>query len=458
MTEMTIDVIPGGFAIVESERDVRGPGEWIVRGQDADDPRWMMWEMARQAWLDGLRRKSGADNTVQAYTLAMQQFVQWSPVSLWDVSAGIAQEFARALERGLAQVYWGPVVVNTRTGRVHHPGRGCAPSEQYAQRYDALEAALEDGYTVCSGCASSLGQGQPLSRASVNQKISALASFFQFVQARYVFRTPDGREVALWPADRANPFGTVERAEIDVYARAQYPSTEEVQAILGAINTETERGARDFALLYTFAVTCRRAREILSLTWGQIEPAADGQWKFRYVYKGGKTKVAPLQNDVYQAMVHYLKRVGRYPLKAEELVFVTLDGERAGRVLDCDPAQAADRQITNGQANRMLKVYARRAGVDERKAHLHALRHAGARQRYQSAKKAGNADLLEISQFLGHSSVAVTQIYAGQVLDDPGDPAGAAAAAAFKPKRKRGRPRKAQVEQLFDPQATERRR
>jgi integrase len=301
-----------------------------------------------------------------------------------------------------------------------------------------------------------------LSRASVNQKISALSSFFQFVQARYVFRTPDGREVALWPADRANPFGAVERAEIDVYARAQYPSTEEVQAILGAINTETERGARDFALLYTFAVTCRRAREILSLRWGQIEPAADKHWKFKYVYKGGKTKVAPLQNDVYQAMVHYLKKVGRYPLKADELVFVTLDGERAGRVLDsgvldCDPAQA-NRAITNGQANRMLKVYARRAGVDERKAHLHALRHAGARQRYQSAKQAGNADLLEISQFLGHSSVAVTQIYAGQVLDDPGDPAGAAAAAAFKPKRKRGRPRKDQAEQLFDPKSVDRRR
>ncbi len=435
--------------------------EWVVRGQDADDPRWVMWEMARQAWLDGLRRKSGADNTVQAYTLAMQQFVQWSPVALWDVSAGIAQEFARALERGLAQVYWGPVMVNTRTGRVHHSERGCAVS-RYARRYGTLEEALADGYTVCNGCASSLGQGTPLSRASVNQKISALSSFFQFVQARYVFRTPDGREVALWPADRANPFGAVERAEIDVYARAQYPSTEEVQAILGAINTETERGARDFALLYTFAVTCRRAREILSLRWGQIEPAADKHWKFKYVYKGGKTKVAPLQNDVYQAMVHYLKKVGRYPLKADELVFVTLDGERAGRVLDsgvldCDPAQA-NRAITNGQANRMLKVYARRAGVDERKAHLHALRHAGARQRYQSAKQAGNADLLEISQFLGHSSVAVTQIYAGQVLDDPGDPAGAAAAAAFKPKRKRGRPRKDQAEQLFDPKSVDRRR
>lgn len=419
---------------------------WVVQGDDAEDPRWLMWAMARRAWLDAKARKSGGPNTVAAYAMALDQFQRWSPVPLWAVSSAVAQEFAHALETGLAVTYHGPVVVNTRTRRIHHPTARCAPAERYCREYPTRAAAEADGAILCRACAPELGQGHPLSQASVNQKVAALSSFYQFIQRQYAFRAPDGREIALWPADRANPWAAVERAEVDMFTRAVYPSTEDVQAILSVINQDTITGARDYALIYAFVVTCRRSREILTLRWGQIEPAGDG-YKMRYVYKGGAIKRAPIQREVYQIIVDYLQACGRWPLQPDDLVFVALDEERAARLPGAPARPAEPRPLSNSQVNRMLKRYARLAGVDEHRAHLHGLRHAGARMRVQAGERADT-----MKEFLGHRHVGTTEIYINVVCKDPADPSGAAAAATFRVARKRGRPQKnGEQPALFDP-------
>jgi integrase len=88
--------------------------------------------------------------------------------------------------------------------------------------------------------------------------------------------------------------------------------------------------------------------------------------------------------------------------------------------------------LSNDVANRLLKKYARRAGVDPAKAHVHGLRHAGARLRIEQARAANQRiDLLELMNVLGHRSIAITQIYADTVADQPHDPGAAAAAAAL---------------------------
>jgi hypothetical protein len=72
------------------------PGaRWLDGAAVADETAlWMAWEGARQAWLDGKRRKSGATNTARAYEIAHRQFFEWCGVPPWQVSAGLAQAWA----------------------------------------------------------------------------------------------------------------------------------------------------------------------------------------------------------------------------------------------------------------------------------------------------------------------------------------------------------------------------
>jgi len=235
---------------------------------------------------------------------------------------------------------------------------------------------------------------------------------------------------------------------VDPYGRAHFPTVEELKAILGAINTDCLTGKRDFALIYTFAVTCRRASELLELTWGDIQhdPLPNGDRVYSYaVRKKGADKVrrAVLDRNCYQAIGAYLKADGRldptedhYPAD-DDYIFIALDPTRIQR-LRPDADIVENRPISNRFANEILKKYARRAGVDEAKAHLHALRHAGARLRVQQQKEnRGGVDYVEIMHLLEHSSIAVTQIYSQQVLEDPEDPGGRAAANELLPTGRR---------------------
>ena len=63
---------------------------------------------------------------------------------------------------------------------------------------------------------------------------------------------------------------------------------------------------------------------------------------------------------------------------------------------------------------RLVKKYARRAGLDPNRLTVHTLRHTAAMLR----KEAGEG-LEDISAFLGHSSLAITQIYLHRLEGQP---------------------------------------
>lgn len=371
-------------------------GNALVVVQEDESVKWLAWEQATNAWLAAKRRRSGRRNTTRAYRCAVTQFFTFArqafdyDVPPWEVTPLMAEEWARSL-------------------------------------YDADRAP-----------------------ATVNLKLAALSSLYDYVQRRYTATGPDGRIISLWPADRANPFDAVERARVDPYGRARFPTVDELKAVLASINTGCLTGKRDFALLYTFAVTCRRASELLELQWGDIQhdPLDDGNRIYRYhVRKKGKDQVrrAVLDRNCYRAICAYLEADGRldpaadhYPAD-DDYIFVALDPTRIRRLRPDAPIEE-NKPLSNRFANEILKKYARRAGVDEAKAHLHGLRHAGARLRVQQQKEQrGGVDYIEIMHLLEHSSLAVTQIYSQQILEDPEDPGGRAAADALLPKGRRRR-------------------
>ncbi|MFP4346428.1 MAG: tyrosine-type recombinase/integrase [Anaerolineales bacterium] len=399
-----------------------------------EDLLWDAYGRAREDFRESKRRRSGRDNTARMYDVALddwERLLEHEGVAPWLAGEAEAQAWARALRHGEGVPYTGLVVANTRTARLHHPSCTSAPHEGHRQTYDDLETALagEPALTLCGRCSRLLGEPQPLAPASINQKLAAGSSFYRFLQG-YTARV-GGQEVRLWSPNRANPFALVERAEIQPFERAVFPSAEEVVQMLSLCNREVPLGARDFALLYTLVTTCRRAGEILNLRWGEIEPAGDGHYKFRYTYKGGALRWASLRREVWGVIVDYLKVSGRYPLESADYVFTALYHERGERLGHEDLAE--NRPLSNSNANAILQKYAARAGVPRGKAHLHGLRHAGARERYREEKERGSFDLLEMSQFLGHANVAVTQVYTQSVLEDPADPAGELVVDTFMP-------------------------
>lgn len=277
---------------------------------------WPAWEGARRAWLESKGQASDGSNTAKAYGIAFRQFFEWAGIPPWQVSPDLARAWARhMLREGLAD-------------------------------------------------------------RSINLKLSAMSSFYDFVQG--------GRELALWPAERRNPFAAVERPKVlPAYGRARFPSLEEVGTILAAINTDCRTGARDFALLYTILVTCRRAPEVLHMKWGDIQPLEEGGYALSYRDRG-QLKQAALSPACYQAICAYLEMDDRPParMRADDYIFVPMDPERVRRLPgNADKPIEANRPLSSSFANRILKKYAQRAGVNLEKAHLHGLRHAGAKLR-----------------------------------------------------------------------------
>jgi integrase len=413
---------------------VISPGEGPLFGVfSAEEDLWAAWDQAQTAWLDSKRRKSGRDNTAKAYAMAVRQFFSWAKCPPWRVSPMLAHEWVRELEAGTPCDDTGQCFVgNARSKVIHRPGCRAIPLDKYQKAYPTLDAAVSDGYRLCNQC---LEAKTKRSQATINAKLAALGSLYEFVQTEYVMQTSEGRIVALWPADRMNPFQAVKRVKISPYGRARFPTYDEVCKIIGAINRSCLVGKRDYALLYTIVTTCRRFSEIINLRWGDLRELPDGTFSFSYIYKGGVEKTDVLQRDCYDAICEYLVASGRNPatMKAEDAVFTALYQDRVLRMM---PGLSADDNspLTNKSANRILKKYAKRVGVDPIRAHIHGLRHAGMRQRKNEMKKNGCVDLEELMKKAAHSSLAVTQIYLENVLDDPSDPGGKAAAEAFKQK------------------------
>ena len=379
----------------------------------------LAWEMAITAYLEAKRALSGSARTPDLYRCAIRAFQGWLGLPLREAGSFHAQHY----------VAW------------MYSERG---ADTLAGYLDALEGDV----------VADQPRG-PLSPATVNLHLSGLRGLYDFIRDRYTVTRPDGSVATLWPADRANPFASVARAKVKPFGRARYPSIEELQALLAQINTDCLTGKRDFALLYTLATTCRRASDILGLRWRDIlERSEDGDWIFQFHYKGdqrGELRRAVLNRAAYQAICAYLDADGRPPagMGPDDHIFIPLYPERISRLptVDADHIDP-NAPISNSYANRILKKYARRVrlGVERRpmdlsKAHIHGLRHAGARLRVQQMRdRRGHVDLEEIQRLLGHAGLAVTQVYIQEVCTDPTDAGGADAAALLpkkRPKRRR---------------------
>ena len=351
---ITIDAETTALTIYDSPLAPRlSPLEWVIPGADDGDLQAIAWQDAKDAWLKSKLRKSGSQHTVNAYSKDFQQFFRWAGKAPWNVSSRDAENWMQHLE------------------------------------------------------------AEGASHSTINRKLAALSSFYEFVSTRYTFVGSDQVERSIYidafGNPRPNPFKKPGRYSVESYGNSKPISADTVKEALRAINSNNLCGSRDLALIVTYIYTGRRSYEIAALRWGDLEhDAARGRYYYTWTGKGGKGRTDELPPPAWHAIVNFLRVTGRLEtIKPNDYIFQPVYGDRAERLPNV-AAVDANRPISGSMINRIVKRRFADVGIAADAVHTHTLRHTAAHLRYRDGE---GEDILAISRFLNHSSVAVTQIY-----------------------------------------------
>lgn len=255
-------------------------------------------------------------------------------------------------------------------------------------------------------------EGQGIANTTINLRLSAVSSLYRFM-LRFSYPDPATGETKYLVT--RNPV-MCNRAHVNPYENSDALSTDEARALLmRGCDCNTVEGLRNFALFHTFLYTGCRVTEVLRLRWGDLVEDK-GVMFYRWSGKGGKSGTYELPRNSYEAIRVYLKAAGRLEtMRAEDFIFTALSNEATAR-LDAwraaqngtpMPDRSQPRPITSVRVTAILKSCARRAGLDPARMHPHILRHTAA----DLVDEASGGNLLDVQEFLHHSSLAQTQIY-----------------------------------------------
>lgn len=253
-------------------------------------------------------------------------------------------------------------------------------------------------------------RGRGLSDCTLQQRLAGISSFYIFVINDFSVTNPDGSETALIEINPAA--GKRIRPKITPYGKATYLGPDEVRSLLRAIKRVTVQGLRDYAMFLCYLSTGRRNSEIRMLKWGDFSKAGN-RINYRWSGKGTKDAKNELPGRAYEAILAYLKAAGRLETMLDDEYIFTALTNRATRLPTVNTAAFNPRNqaLSMREVGRLLKRYAKKAGLDPKKIHVHTLRHTAAMLR----KEGGGYDVKKLQEFLGHSSSAITDIYLHRV-------------------------------------------
>ena len=214
-----------------------------------------------------------------------------------------------------------------------------------------------------------------LAPASIARNVVATRTFFKFLQLEGIVRDNPAELLATQKMWQRIP-GVL--------------STRQVEAFLQAPRKTDSFWQRDVAMLEVLYATGCRASEVCSL---RVLDLALDERHLRCEGKGGKQRMVPIGSRAIAAINRYCEQLrgklaARSPRPPEEL-FLSRNGRPIDRV----------------QLWRLVKLYARRAGIDSNIS-PHSLRHS-----FATHLLAGGADLRLVQEMLGHASIQTTQIY-----------------------------------------------
>ena len=246
---------------------------------------------------------------------------------------------------------------------------------------DRVEITQVDAAALRAYLAAEVSRG--LSGRSMMRRVSAMRSFFRFLEKRGAISSDPTLHLAQRVARRSVP---------------TIVSEERLEHMMDLPDVSSSMGIRDRAILEFLYGTGVRLGELVALTVGDFLPLGD-----RVVVhgKGNKRRVVPFAGRARESMLAYW--ASRFNLKgATDAALKAFMGTPAfaGRIQG-EKATRVSRRTVQRVVSRHLK---RVASVT--KASPHVLRHAFATHMLDHG-----ADLRAVQELLGHESLSTTQIY-----------------------------------------------
>jgi integrase/recombinase XerC len=214
-------------------------------------------------------------------------------------------------------------------------------------------------------------------KSSIARKISTLRSFFKHMVREQVIPSNPAKGVSTPKVEKTLPTTlTVDEA----FRLMESPTTISEKPSEGS----KEKGLRDRAILELLYSSGLRVSELVGLNSNQLDLDLG---IVRVMGKGRKERIVPVGTKAIKALEAYLEKRGM--LEGEEPVFINSLGGR----------------LTARSVGRLIKRYTRHSGIF-RKVSPHSLRHTFATHLLDAG-----ADIREIQEMLGHSSLSTTQRY-----------------------------------------------
>jgi site-specific recombinase XerD len=222
--------------------------------------------------------------------------------------------------------------------------------------------------------------------STVGARLAAVKSFLRFCSARDTVHMALYSEASTVPAPAVPDKGLV------------YLSQDALRAIFSQPDCETAKGLRDLAFMALMYEAGARMQEMLDLRLHDIR-TDDGILCLWLTGKGRKRRVVPIGVKAARHLSRYLEE------------FHTRTGANSGDLLFYTVIHGVRCQMSADCAERFIKKHAMSAHSTCKDVpsamHSHLFRHSRAMHLYQ----AGN-DLITVRDFLGHTSIATTDIYA----------------------------------------------
>jgi len=217
---------------------------------------------------------------------------------------------------------------------------------------------------------------EPLKKTTQNHYLIALRNFLNFFA---------DRNILSLPAEK------IKLAKEQKEKSVKFLTLDQIQKLLLAPDDRTETGLRDRAILESLFSTGMRVSELVSLNREQIKLNKNiDELEVVIIGKGSKPRTVYFSNRALK----WLKRYLALRKDKEKALFIRFKGPKKSSL-----------RLTTRSVENIVKKYALKAGIPVFTV-PHTLRHS-----FATDLLTKGVDLRTVQEFLGHKSIATTQIY-----------------------------------------------
>jgi site-specific recombinase XerD len=301
-------------------------------------------------------------------------------------------------------------VVDAQAARWDEAHRLWLESQASAHTRRAYDLAVRDCILFCQAQAWEIGRSdiaawvqdmrlRDLADTTISQRLAAVSSFYRYVCEEYTTVHADGIERPLHGYNPAA--GKSLRPRVTPYGKAGFLSAEQAGQLLAAIRRDTLHGLQDYALFAGYLFLGHRNSEWRTAQFNRFDELGQ-RVRYRFDGKGRRDQVIDVAPPVWDAVLAYREASGM----ARGYLFTALSERARNLPTVGEHWEPGARPISASEVGRRLKRYGKLADLRIDTLHVHTLRHTAAMLR-----RAAGDDVQEISEFLRHKSLAITQIY-----------------------------------------------